>query len=275
MLFTSFGVFIRIISNSYLNVFQKILTKKGQKSSVVNFFTYLGLLCLCLPFYNKIILSTEILQTLLIMGFLGALGNYFIIKALSLGDLSAIAPINSYKPVVAIIIGFLYLKEIPSINALFGILLIIFGTYFVLGIKSKQKIDKCAIIYRVLALMLSGTEAIFIKKLILLSNVTNAFLLWVVSGFVFSLLFLCLSKNKPIVKSYKHQLCLIVSVGIMQYTTNYVFTKMNVAYALALFQLSTIFSVFLGANIFSEENFKEKLIGAIIMAIGAVIIILN
>ena len=171
--------------------------------------------------------------------------------------------------------AFLYLKEIPSINALFGILLIIFGTYFVLGIKSKQKIDKCAIIYRVLALMLSGTEAIFIKKLILLSNVTNAFLLWVVSGFVFSLLFLCLSKNKPIIKSYKHQLCLIVSVGIMQYTTNYVFTKMNVAYTLALFQLSTIFSVFLGANIFSEENFKEKLIGAIIMVIGAVIIILN
>ena len=123
MLATYFGILIRIFSNSYLNVFQKILTNKGQKSSVINFYTYLGLSICGLFFINQISITNTILANVLIMGFFGALGNYFIIKALSLGDLSAIAPINSYKPIVAIIIGFLYLREIPNINAFLGILL--------------------------------------------------------------------------------------------------------------------------------------------------------
>ena len=63
-------------------------------------------------------------------------------------------------------------------------------------------------------------------------------------------------------------------VAIMQYSTNYVFAKMNVAYALALFQLSTILSVIVGATTFKEGQITRKLIGASIMAIGAVCIIL-
>ena len=275
MLLTCAGILTRIISNSYLNVFQKILTNKGQKSSVVNFYTYLGLSIIGFCFLNKIAFSSEILFNVLIMGLLGAIGNYFIIKALSLGDLSAIAPINSYKPIVAMIIGFIYLKEIPSVFALLGILLIIGGTYFILGHNSVAKVSTRAIIYRVLALIFSGTEAIFIKKVILLSGVANTFFLWCFSGLIFSSLFMSFAKHKPIIKSIKTQLLLVLSVGIMQYSTNYVFANMNVSYALALFQLSTILSVFLGANIFQEKNFKEKLVGSIIMAIGAIVIILK
>ncbi len=276
MLLTITGILARILSNSYLNVFQKILTTKGQKSSVINFYTYLGLSLFCLFFINQIHFNSIILFNTLIMGFLGALGNYFIIKALSEGDLSAIAPINSYKPIIAILVGFIYLHEVPSINALLGILLIIIGTYFVLGQKSNgEQISKRAIFYRVLALIFSGTEAIFIKKIILLTGITNTFILWCLFGWLFSSIFVVVSRNKLIIKSIKNQILLILAVGIMQYSTNFVFANMNVSYALAIFQLSTILSVFLGANIFKESNIKKKLIGSTIMAIGAVIIILN
>ena len=50
---------------------------------------------------------------------------------------------------------------------------------------------------------------------------------------------------------------------------------MNVAYALALFQLSTILSVFLGANVFKEKELTRKLLASFIMILGAVIIILK
>ena len=60
----------------------------------------------------------------------------------------------------------------------------------------------------------------------------------------------------------------------MQYSTNFVFAKMNVAYALALFQLSTLLSVFLGVSIFKEKNLKKKLIGSLIMITGAILILL-
>ena len=269
MIFTCLGILIRIFSNSYLNVFQKVLTNRGQKSSVINFYTYLGLSIAGIFFLNKT--SAEVLPLAAVMGLLGALGNYFIIKALSVGELSTLAPINSYKPVVALLAGLIFLKEVPSIEDICGIVLIIAGTYFVLNTKGAS--NKKAVFYRVLALIFSASEAVVIKKIIQLSGVTNTFILWSLSGLLFSFLFMILSKNKPEIKSYKYQFLLILSVGIMQYATNYVFANMNVASALALFQLSTILSVFLGANIFHEKNLKRKLAGSIIMVIGAIIII--
>lgn len=67
---------------------------------------------------------------------------------------------------------------------------------------------------------------------------------------------------------------LVLCIGTMQYTTNYVFDHMEVGYALALFQLSTIASIFLGYRIFKEENITKKLIGSVIMVAGSVMIIL-
>ena len=269
MIFTCLGILIRIFFNSYLNVFQKVLTNRGQKSSVINFYTYLGLSIAGIVFLKNT--SAEVLPLAAVMGLLGALGNYFIIKALSVGELSTLAPINSYKPVVALLAGLIFLKEVPSIEDICGIVLIIAGTYFVLNTKGAS--NKKAVFYRVLALIFSASEAVVIKKIIQLSGVANTFILWSLSGLLFSFLFMILSKNKPEIKSYKYQFLLILSVGIMQYATNYVFANMNVSSALALFQLSTILSVFLGANIFHEKNLKRKLAGSIIMVIGAIIII--
>ena len=273
MIYILSGIGARIISNSYLNVFQKLLTDMGNKPSVVNFYTYLGLTILSvalIPFIT-ISFSEEVVFNFICMGILGALGNYFIIKALSVGELSSLAPINSYKPVVALIIAFFYLKEVPSLYAIFGIILIISGTY----ILNKSIINnKLAIFYRVLALIFSGTEAVFIKKIILLTNIPASFMLWAISGLIFSLVFVFAAKHDKKLPNIKYLLLLIISVAIMQYSTNYVFSKINVSYALALFQLSTLLSVFLGVNIFKEEGLKRKLTASFIMILGAVTIIL-
>ena len=206
------------------------------------------------------------------MGILGALGNYFIIKALSIGELSSLAPINSYKPLAAMIAAYLYLKEIPALTAILGIFLIITGTYLLYdrGIGNKK-----AIAYRVLALIFSGTEAVFIKKIILLTNIPTSFILWAISGLLFSSLFLIKSKLKFKLHNFKELIFLILFVATMQYSTNFVFSKINVAYALALFQLSTVLSVFLGANIFKENELKQKITASFIMTAGAITIILS
>ena len=275
MFYTLSAIFTRIFSNSYINVNQKILTKGGLSSSVVNFYTYFGLTVLSLlilPIFS-IDFSSELLKFVVIMGILGALGNYYIIKALSIGELSSLAPINSYKPVVALLIGFLYLNEVPSVKAVLGIILIILGTYFIFA--PAKNFNKIAIFYRVLALIFSASEAIFIKKIIIMSGVAQSFILWSIAGFVFSVFFIT-GKNiitpKPLVKN---QLLLVALTAIMQYSTNFVFSKINVSYALALFQLSTLVSVYLGANIFHEKDLRRKLTASIIMIIGAVIIILS
>ena len=274
MIYVLSGVLARIASNSFLNVIQKVLTNNGNKPSVVNFYTYSGisLFCLFLLPCLQLNLSSELITNFLIMGLFGALGNYYIIKALSIGELSSLAPINSYKPVVAMIIALFYLKEIPSLFAISGIFLIIAGTYI---LHDGDKCNGLAVFYRVLALIFSGTEAVFIKKIILLTNIPTSFSLWAISGLIFSLIFVLGSKHKFKVPQIKYLGLLILSVAIMQYSTNFVFSKINVSYALALFQLSTLLSVFLGVNIFKEDGLKRKLTASLIMLIGAVIIILN
>ncbi len=269
------AILVRIFSNSYINVFQKVLAIKGTKSSNINFLTYLGLFLCCiflLPFIH-INLTQEIFINALIMGVLGALGNLYIIKAFSIGELSSVAPINAYKPVVAGIIGFLYLNETPSLQAGLGFLLIVVGTYFLYE-KTFLKSYK-PVFYRILALIFSGSEAVFIKKIILLSDVTTSFILWVAFGLFFAGILAFNPLNDLKIVSLKNQIYLIIAVGIMQFATNYVFSHMNTAYALALFQLSTIISIFLGANIFKEKGIIRKITASVIMICGAVIIILG
>lgn len=273
MFYTILGILSRIFSNTYLNVFQKLLTNNGEKPSVVNFFTYSGLFILGLTLCPNIIFTNQILINVIVMGILGSLGNYFIIKALSCGELSSVAPINSYKPVVALILGIFLLGETPNLQAVAGIMLIIVGTFI---LTTTKFLFSKAFLYRLLALIFSATEAIFIKQIILLSNIESCFIYWAASGLIFALIFVLLSKHQISIKkeNYKPQLILIILVAIMQYSTNYVFSKMNVAYALALFQLSTILSVIIGVNIFKESRLKEKLLGAAVMTIGAIFIIL-
>lgn len=272
MLYLLFGVLTRIFSNSFLNVFQKILTNSGEKSSVVNFYSYLGLTFLGLIFCRSLIFEPEFLIFIVFMGLLGALGNYFIIKALSEGDLSELAPINSYKPIVALLFGIFLLSEIPNLKEVCGIILIIAGTFLLFN---KKITHSKALLYRFLALIFSGAEAIVIKKIILLTDINSAFVYWALSGLLFSLILALKYPLKLSKSSIKYQLILIITAGIMQYSTNYVFSKMNVAYALALFQLSAIISVFLGVNIFKEKGLTRKIIASAVMVIGAILIILN
>lgn len=271
MLTLLFGITTRIVSNSYLNVFQKLLTNKGEKASVINFYTYLGLSVIGFLFCSSPVFNTNILQNIIFMGVLGALGNYYIIKALSCGELSSIAPLNSYKPIVALILAFFLLNEIPGINALLGLILIILGTFIISDFKF---LYSRACFYRILALIFSGCEAVFIKKVILLSNIESAFLYWALAGLIFSAILALKHPIKIARGNIKYQIYLILAVSVMQYSTNFVFAKMNVAYALALFQLSTLLSVFLGVSIFKEKNLKKKLIGSLIMITGAILILL-
>ena len=149
------------------------------------------------------------------------------------------------------------------------------------GIKSdKTEFDKIlynkATLYRFLALIFSAIEAVFIKKIILLTNIEMCFLYWALAGLFFASIFVLFSRHSIKIQKHniKYQVLLIFLVALMQYSTNYVFSRINVAYALALFQLSTMLSVFLGIKVFKEEGFCRKMIASLIMLFGAGSIIL-
>lgn len=215
----------------------------------------------------------------------GALGNGFLVRALQKGDLSVLAPINSYKSVVSIILGIFLLGEVPNGWGVMGIVLIIYGSYFVLDTTDERftlaLLRKPEIQFRLWAMILTAVEAVFVKKVVLASSTTLAFVSWCGFGAVFSGLLLVIyrldmkSELKKIGQANLTQYAFLVTcVGTMQFSTNYVFDRMPVGYALSLFQLSAIVSVFFGHRLFNERAIRQKLIGAAIMIVGSIVIIL-
>ena len=286
--FVSIAVILRIFSNPLGNVFQKQLTAEGIHPLVVNFLTYFLLSIVCLLIASIIhwpVLSQQFWIYSVLGGLAGASGNGFLVKSLQYGELSVLGPVNSYKSVVGIIGGIILLGEVPNLWGLLGIVLIIYGSYFVLDTTKERfsfaLLKKKEIQYRLLAMILTAIEAVFVKKVILASSTTMAFISWCCFGAVFSFFLLLVyrleikKEAKKIGSNYIGKFAIIMAcIGTMQLTTNFTFAHMDVGYALSLFQLSTIVSVLLGHKFFKELAIRKKLIGSAIMIIGSVVILL-
>lgn len=282
------AVLFRILSNSFGNVLQKQLTNNYNRPSFVNCANYLILSCVCIlfaPFIHWTNLSLEFFIYGILGGITGAIANCFMVMALMKGDLSVLGPINSYKAVIGLIASIVILHEIPNFCGIFGIFLIIFGSYFIfdtLEEKFSLKVFRRKDIqYRIFALIFSAIEAVFIKKVIILSSISISFVTTCITGLMFS--FLIMKIFRINIKEEFRLICkkstflyllTALSFGIMTYTTAYVFKHINVGYALALFQLSIILNLFLGYKIFNEKNIKKKLLGSVIILLGSTIIIL-
>lgn len=285
---TSIAVLLRIVSNPLGNVFQKQLTAKGTHPLLINFLTYLLLSVVCIFLAIGVpwrALPQQFWFYSILGGIAGATGNGFLVKALQKGDLSVLGPINSYKSIVGIIVGIFLLREIPNLWGVLGMLLIVYGSYFVLDTTEERfswaLLKKSEIQFRIWAMILTAVEAVFIKKIILASSTTIAFISWCWFGAFFSFLLLLVYRvhlkkeaariTYPDVSKY---VLLVLCIGTMQFSTNYTFDHMPVGYALALFQLSTIISVLFGHRFFKERGIRKKLIGSAIMIAGSIIIIL-
>lgn len=282
------AVLFRILSNSFANVLQKKLTSNYNSPSFVNYINYLILSFFCIlfmPLIHWTNLNVEFYIYGILGGLTGAVANCFMVMALKNGELSVLGPINAYKSLIGLVSGVIILHEIPNIYGGLGILLIIFGSYFIfdtLDEKFTLKVLKRKDIqYRIFALLFSAIEAVFIKKVIILSSISISFFTTCILGMIFSY-FVMKIFNTNIRQEIKF-ICFksiflyvltAVSFGLMTYTTAFVFKHMNVGYALALFQLSIILNLFLGYKIFNEKNIKKKFLGSFIIIIGSTLIIL-
>ncbi|CDE60200.1 uncharacterized protein BN657_02011 [Fusobacterium sp. CAG:439] len=273
------AIFIRVAANSLSNVFQKKLAFEGENPINVNFINYLLLSLFSIPllfFVDFTGINLTFLLYALAGGLTGAVCNCFMVMALEKGELSVLGPINSYKAVIGLIFGMLILHEIPNMYGIMGILLIISGSYFIL--ESPKALMKKDIQYRIYALIFSAIEAVFIKKVIILSSITASFITSSFLGAIFSFIIMNIfSSSKLQLPVKRHSIMYILTAlcfGLMTFTTAYVFKYMNVGCALSLFQLSIIINVILGYKLFNEKNLIKKLFGSLIILIGSATILI-
>lgn len=273
------AILFRIFSNSFSNVFQKKLTKSGEAATCINCINYILMSLISIPLLllvNFSLITPEFWLYAIAGGITGAIGNCFMVLALKQGELSVLGPINSYKAIVGMIFGIFLLHEYPIIYGLLGIGLIIIGSYFIL--ESPKALLRKDIQYRIYALIFTAIEAVFIKKVIILSSIASSFIISSFLGAIFSYLIMRILENEKLHIPTKKNSIMYISTtlcfAIMTFTTAYVFKYMNVGYALSLFQLSIILNVILGYKLFNEKKLIKKLLGSLIILIGSAAILI-
>jgi drug/metabolite transporter (DMT)-like permease len=167
-------------------------------------------------------------------------------------------------------------------------LLILAGSYFIVDRDLEEPRTNAFVLFfrergvqlRFAALGLSATEAVFLKKVILLSSPLTTFVLWSILGLpVASAAIMIILKGhiradmRLFQDNWRTYCWLGITTGLMQLTTVLTFGTLQVGYSLALFQMSTLISVFLGHRYFQERNIRKRFFGSMVMVAGAVMIV--
>lgn len=284
-------VLVRIVANPLSNVLQKVLAQRAASPHFIICATHglLSLVCIPVLLLYPPPLVGEFWWNMGLGSLLTVAGNVLIVAALRRADLSLLGPVNSYKAVISLVPGMILLHEFPDPAGFVGILLIVAGSLLIVSqpghgvhrVFARLWSDR-GVQFRLAAVVLSATEAVFMKKALLASSAQTTFAVWCVLGFVVSLVVvLSWSKRLPIQRemvilrgSWPTYALLSLTTGLMQLCTAITFNNLQVGYSLALFQTSTLIAVFLGHTIFHEPHFIRRIAGAVVMALGAAFIVM-
>ena len=208
------------------------------------------------------------------------------IKALKSNQISLVLPFLSFTPAFLVIISFLMLGEIPSLMGLFGIALVVAGAY-ILNLKNlngnlfepfrtilREKGSLYMLIVAFLFSITSSLSKILVQKSSPLFS-SAAYLATMALSFL-AISFFASKKNIGQLKTgFKGLLPVGIFYALMVIFHNLAITLTIVPYMMSIKRTSSIFSVLYGHFWFKDENIKMRGFGALIMLLGAVLIILS
>ncbi len=223
---------------------------------------------------------------IILAGILDSVAFVSAFLAIKKTDISLLAPMTAFAPALTTIFAIFTLNEIPSISKFGAIGLIVFGAYLLnvseisKGIFSPiQKLfsNSGVQIFLVSNLIWSVTP-IFQKKAIL-ETYPQAPLFSAFGGLTVSFLLLApfaipaVRKNiKKIRKQIRWFLVYGVGLSFSQLAAYTAYSMTNVGYVSSVMRLESIITIVLGGRILKEKGIRQKLLGAIVMIVGALIL---
>ena len=207
------------------------------------------------------------------------------VKALKISPLSLVVPLISLTPVFLVFTSFIILNEIPSAIGFFGILMVVIGAY-ILNLNGSGKgflepfkliVKEKGCMYMIIVAFLFSITANLSKILVQRSSpvFSGAMHLSLMSVTFLVISFLISRRNIVQLKSNFWALFPIgIFFSLMVIFHNLAITMVIVPYMMSIKRTNSIFSVLYGWLLFKEKNVPTRLIGAVIMLIGAGLIIL-
>jgi len=208
------------------------------------------------------------------------------IKAIKISPISLVVPFLSFTPIFLILTSFIMLGELPSLIGAIGILFVVVGVY-VLNFQDYKKgyLEPFRSIFKekgcILMIIVAFIASITANQVkILLQNSSLLFfniIYFPAIAIPLLILSFFLSKNnfKELKLNFKNLFPIGIFFALMIIFHNFAVRLVIVPYMISIKRTSSIFSVFYGHFLFKEKNIKERLIGSVIMLIGAGFIILG
>ncbi len=215
---------------------------------------------------------------------LETLALYLYVKAISLSEISISLPFLSFTPLFLIFSSYLIIGEQVSPGAAVGILLIVTGSY-TMGIRNlkrgffepiKNVMRNKGVRLIVLVAFLYSITSIAGKMLVLHSNpVFFSFYYTLVMNLVLIIPGIRGARTSDWQRCWKLLLFSGLFYAIMTLAHMTAIKMTLVSYMIAIKRLSGIISVFYGWLFFREKEIPERLMGSILMVIGAILITLS
>ncbi|MGZ8940147.1 MAG: EamA family transporter [Limisphaerales bacterium] len=225
-------------------------------------------------------------RDILIGGGLDAIGNLAMVAALRGTDLSIFGPLNAIRPILALLFGWIFLAENPTPIGMLGVAITVGGGVILFSggagehpAKTRASLWK-PLLLRTLGLSLGVIGAVFLKRAAMVSSAEVTVAAWIFCGLIVLLLYAAFRHRDAITTLTpaltSHWKWLLIHSAIfmtMQLLTIRIFQQTLLAYSFVFFQLGMVLQVFVGRIFFSEPAFLRRLLAAIVMALGSVLIL--
>ena len=270
----------RVLLSVGASTVQKQLTRRDVASAALWRATSLRMAlpaCLILAFGLRRSVALDFWFNAIAAGTLDALGNLAMVAALRRTDLSVFGPLNGFRPVLALLFGWMFLAEMPTALGGIGVGVTVIGTAMLLRDEQPEKANGIAwrmFGLRVAGLVLSTFGSVFLKRATLLGGPEVTLGIWILCGLpVFWLWWLWSSRRIEIPSEQRPWLTLHAAVFfIMQWLTLHVFASTLLAYSFAFFQLAMVLQVVVGRWMFNEPHFRKRLACCAVICAGAALI---
>lgn len=229
---------------------------------------------------------------------IAAVALYF--RAFQLEDISLTLPLISFTPIFLLLTSFIFLQEFPQPVGIIGIVLIVAGSYVLYSNGNSNSINSNSVqnwsgpfrhLFRnksarlmLLVAVLFSVAANLGKLVILHSDpffgvftvhlaMGLLFLLW---RFIQSASALKTAESSTLFSSSSLALLLVgLVLGITAIFESQALFQQIVPYVISVKRLSIFFGVLLGGMLFRERNLGRRILGALIMVIGVIVIALS
>lgn len=249
-----------------------------------SFFT-LPYLILILIFTGIPGINSNFWQIILIIVPIAILIEFLFMKGVKLSPLSLIMPFSAFTPLVVLLSSYIILKERPEILGIFGIIFIVSGIYIINLQGSLKLLAPFKNIIKEKGALFIIVSAILWGLILPLGKIATSYSSPIFYSVFFMILFnillfpiyLKFTKNKLVNfrNNYKSFLMVGGTTSSVMIFTWLAISQGFTSYANAIVNTRILVAVFLGGYFLKEGYLKQRLIAALIVFIGIVLIILS